>query len=690
MAVKKSPSFDLKTAFDNKMSESQIDAASARKLHYKACTPAQAPEGIPHAEVGILIPYFDIDGKQTKFWRYRYLKPPAQTGFAALAKKPLRYVQPGKTVNEIYLPPVVKWRDVAAEPLQPIVITEGEFKAACVSINTDHPCIGLGGVWSWKAQRERLPILPMFKQIKWTGRPVFICFDSDAVTNPMVMQAENALAKALTGLGAEPYVVRLPATEDGKKQGVDDFIVAQGPDAFDELLENLEPWSSAKELHELNEEVVYVRYPGLIMEMNTLERMSCRSFVDHAYANRVYYEEQTDSKGNVKLLPKSAPREWLKWGSRAEVPRVTYAPGEDRITESGDLNIWRGWAVEPKKGDISLWKKLLDYIFSSAKPEDRIWFERWLAYPLQYPGTKMYTSPVIWSLEHGTGKSFIGYSLFKIYGSNATEVTDEDLYASHNEWAENRQFVMGDEITSGESKRGANDRLKSMITRQLLRLNPKFIPAYTVPDCINYYFTSNHPDSFFLEDGDRRHFVHEVVGSPLPDSFYKEYEDWIGKPRVTGPGAAALFHHLLTLDLGDFNPMAKAPMTSAKAAMMNIGRSDLSTWVKMLRDDPDTVLRFDGKVIPFTLWRADDLLQLYDHDGKSKVTANGLARELTRQSFRKVANGNGVTTMDGQVRLWAVRHTEKYMKMTAAELGPEYDRERNFKDVKVKKEPKYK
>lgn len=688
MAARKSPSFDLRSAFDAKMMESRIDPKSAKILGYKACTEAQSPEGIPHKEVGILIPYFDINGRQTEFWRYRYLRPPAQRGFSALARKPLRYVQPGKTVNEIYLPPVTKWRDVAAEPMQPLMITEGEFKAACVCINTEHACIGLGGVWSWKSQANRMPLIPQFKEFKWKGRPVFICFDSDAVTNPMVMQAENALAKALLGLGAEPYIVRLPPAPDGKKQGVDDFIVNEGAEALDDLMEMTEQWESAKELHELNEEVVYVRYPGLIMEMNSLERMSCRAFVDHAYSTRVFYEEQTDSKGNVKLIPKSAPREWLKWPSRAEVPRVTYAPGEDRITEDGDLNIWRGWAIEPKKGDITPWNQLLDYLFK-GEPDSRIWFERWLAYPLQFPGTKMYTSPVLWSLEHGTGKSFVGYSMFKIYGGNATEVTDEDLYASHNEWAENKQFVMGDEITS-KDKRGAGDRLKSMITRQLLRLNPKFIPAYTVPDCINYYFTSNHPDSFFLEDGDRRHFIHEVVGTPLPDEFYKRYEDWIGKPRVTGPGAAALFYHLLTLDLGDFNPMAKAPMTKAKAAMMDNGRSDIATWVRSLKEDPDTVLRFDGKVIPFALFRSEDLLRLYDGDGKTKVTANGLARELTRQGFRKVANGNGVITMDGQHRLWAVRDSEKYHAMSPAMVGKSYDDERNFKKVQPKKEPKYK
>jgi hypothetical protein len=32
---------------------------------------------------------------------------------------------------------------------------------------------------------------------------------------------------------------------------------------------------------------------------------------------------------------------------------------------------------------------------------------------------------------------------------------------------------------------------------------------------VNYYLTSNHADALFLEDEDRRFFVHEVMVNPL-------------------------------------------------------------------------------------------------------------------------------------------------------------------------------
>jgi hypothetical protein len=666
--------FDLQSAFNDKMLESKIDPAAVKRLQLAATPANKVPKDTPFQEPGILIPYFDINGKKTAFWRFRYLKQPEAKGFSALTKKkPLKYVQAAKSLNEIYLPPVVDWADVAKDPMQPILITEGEFKAACASINTEYPTIGLGGVWSWKSKKRKMEVLPEFDLFNWDQRPVYIVYDSDAVTNPMVMQAENALAKALTNLGAEPHVVRLPMGDDNGKVGLDDFIVAKGVEALDDLLETSDVWLNALELHRLNEEVVYVRDPGLILRVDNLQRMSPRAFIDHAYSTRVFFEEVATAK-SITRIKKIAPKEWIQWPSRAEVPRITYAPGEERVTEKREMNIWPGWGCEPAKGDITPWRELLDHLFK-GEPEARQWFERWCAWPLQHPGDKLYSSPVIWGRRHGTGKSMIGYTLGKIYGKNFTEVDDEILRASHNEWAENKQFVMGDEITTGD-KRSASDRMKTMITRKQLRLNPKYIPSYTTPDVINYYFTSNHPDAFFLEDDDRRFFIHEVREAPMADEWYKKYEKWMGAQDTVGPGIPALFHHLLNLDMGDFLASSRALSTRSKMDMMANSRSDLGTWVASLREDPDTVLRAAGHPIPFHLWRTEDLLAIYDPDNKGKVTSNGMARELARQGFHKAADGMGVRTSVGQVKLWIVRNVHENLKLTPPKQGQLYDFER--------------
>jgi hypothetical protein len=66
-------------------------------------------------------------------------------------------------------------------------------------------------------------------------------FDADAAANPNVGSAEWHVAETLTGKGAVVKVVRLAAGEPGPdgtaaKVGLDDYLVAHGPDAFRKLL----------------------------------------------------------------------------------------------------------------------------------------------------------------------------------------------------------------------------------------------------------------------------------------------------------------------------------------------------------------------------------------------------------------------------------------------------------------------
>ena len=58
------------------------------------------------------------------------------------------------------------------------------------------------GIRDWggrqKGQRE---LLPELAAIPWTGRVVYVIYDSDAVSNPGVCRAEFALARALKRCG---------------------------------------------------------------------------------------------------------------------------------------------------------------------------------------------------------------------------------------------------------------------------------------------------------------------------------------------------------------------------------------------------------------------------------------------------------------------------------------------------------
>lgn len=599
------------------------------------------------------------------FYRLRYLETP--TDFDSISKKkPIRYVQEPNTAPVAYYPQNFDgWVELCQNIDEPLIVTEGELKAA-KACKEGFPTLGLGGVYNWRSNRFGIEWLPSLSPIEWKKRHVYLCFDSDYKTNPMVCAALRDFASELQRRGAFCYLVALPQLPGLEKVGLDDFLVHAGPSAnemFRELLTHAEPLGLSAPLWQMNEKYVYVRKPGLIIDRRDMEnKVSPGAFKEHLESSTNYQERQIKADGSISFKAVSAAAAWLKWPLRLEAMRLTYEPGAERFVDN-QFNTWPGWGCEPKKGDVKPFLALLEHLFTHSEPEALQWFLRWCAYPLQYPGVKMFSSVVIHGIKHGTGKSLIGYTLARIYGKNFTEINQMDLHNNFNEWAESKQFVMGDDVT-GSNKRQDADFLKKMITQKELRINAKYTPSYVVPDCINYFFTSQHPDSFFLEDDDRRFFIHEVLVGPQEEEFYVEYMLWLDSG-----GAAAVFDYLTNLDLGDFNPAAPAYRTAAKERMINTGRSDLGSWVRQLMAVPEQVLKIGDMVADKDLFTSKELLMYYDPEGRTGTTANGLGRELSRAGIRQVSDGRPIRLSDGsQARYYAVRNVEHWLSASPQSL----------------------
>lgn len=624
----------------------------------------------------LLLPYFDLDGKRTDFYRIRYLgKLP---GWAGAVAKPQRYWQPPRTLNEVYLPPILKakWKEIAKDVNIPIYITEGEFKSAS-ACGAGLACIGLGGVDVWRSTKRGIELLPALQAMSWKNRSVIIVYDSDAASNPNVVRAQRQLAKELIALGALPAVASLPSTKDGHKQGLDDFLVAHGSDALLKLLADAPFFPEADALWGLNEEVVYVRDPGLVVELASGLRFQPSRFVADAYSDRHYVETQQTKQGAVIAKKRPLARRWMEWEGRFKTERMTYAPGKSKIFD-GTYNTWPGWGCEPKRGDVAPWKWLLGFLFQSD-PEWLPWFEKWCAYPIQHPGAKLYTSAMIWGRHKGTGKSFAFYALQGIYGRNSVEINNKDLRGNFNSWAKNRQFIHCNEISGAEARIDA-DWLKGLITQPEVHINEKYLPEYVTPDQMNYGMTSNHPDSLFIEDDDRRYFVHEVVGPPANRDMYEMCHKWLHGDgpagSYQGAGASALFYYLLDMDLKGFNPREHAPSTTAKQRMMLSGKTDLAMWCVQLKEDPYAMLKplGDRAARECHLFTPSQLLRAYDPDGGRKVTPAGMARELVRAGFRQVNGGSPVKVEIGLVRLYGVRNGEEWMTPSPRKIADHYNK----------------
>lgn len=650
--------------FLEKLASSGLDESDAAQLGMLF-----APDGgslHPQARglPAMVINYADAEsGRPTGFYRVRLLAAPR--GFAA--ERPRRYLQPAGTGPAAYFPRTVDWKAVLADPTVPVYVTEGELKAACAAKH-GLACVGLGGVSSWRSARMGVALLPELDAVPWRERHVFVVFDSDASTNHQVMAALRGLCAELSQRGALPFVAKLPDVPGLDKTGLDDLVVARGPDALRPVFESAEAYGPAEELWKLNDRACFVRDPGFVVELATGCRMSVQSFSKEVYANLFYVERVEGPKG-PRLERRQTAAEWVRWPHRLETRRLTYAPGQARFTAAGELNTWTGSGVEPAPGDCGPWERLLAHLFGDERG-GAAWFERWCAYPLRHPGTKLGTAVALWGVHQGTGKSLVGYTLAKLYGDhNFSEINQEHLRSPYNDWLVDKQLVMGDEI-SGSDRRADSDRLKSMITGRQVRVSSKYVREYTVPAVANFFFTSNHPDAFFLEDTDRRFFVHEVVAPPLPESFYVgEYDPWYR----SAAGQAALLDRLLRLDLSGFSPDGPALETASKREMIEDNKSDLAAWVLRLRREPEQLLRECGMPPDAPLLTAAQLLAMYDPSGSKRVTANGMGRELKRSRVPRlgtvnVANGHGRTTY----RMYALRDAERWLRAPTQAAAAEW------------------
>lgn len=231
-------------------------------------------------------------------------------------------------------------------------------------------------------------------------------------------------------------------------------------------------------------------------------------------------------------------------------------------------NLWGGWPTQPKKGKCELLLELGEFLCSRevgiAAPLWH-WVRCWLAYPIQHPGAKMATALVIHGPQ-GTGKNMFFESIMAIYGEYGRIVDQAAIEDKFNDWASRRLFLIGDEVVARMELYHTKNKLKSLITGEWIRINPKNVGAYDERNHVNVVFQSNEDQPLVIERDDRRYTVIKT-----PDKATQDFYDAVAVEIREG-GIAALHDYLLNYPLGDFNPHTKPPMTAAKADLIDMGK----------------------------------------------------------------------------------------------------------------------
>ena len=171
-----------------------------------------------------------------------------------------KYLTPKGAGSRAYFSLYIKdWEMMSKRAKDDLDITEGEKKAdkACLE---GFATVGLSGVtcfvdrrveeptfedvqgsqWDVEEQPEQVKpesskFLPELEEIKWAGRSVGICYDSDLTQKFPVRNALLRLFSELSIRKANPFPIFLPCELNGAKNGLDDFLVRHGKDAYQVL-----------------------------------------------------------------------------------------------------------------------------------------------------------------------------------------------------------------------------------------------------------------------------------------------------------------------------------------------------------------------------------------------------------------------------------------------------------------------
>lgn len=254
--------------------------------------------------------------------------------------------------------------------------------------------------------------------------------------------------------------------------------------------------------------------------------------------------------------------------------RAVFLPGESPgMLPGGDYNLYRPSDVAAVKGETTLWDEHLRYLW--PKDEDRNHVLNWLAWVLQNISLKPKHLLLLAGYTQGTGKSFVRDVFARVIGlGNVAPVGTIELSSSFNKWALGSKLLTIEELDALE-KNVIKHTLHPIITQEDLTINDKGISTFKADNCFGILAMTNEDAALRLADNDRRYLVVRTEAVPRTQHYYNDLYSVLDDGEALG----AIAYQLQTRELGDYNAMARAPMTDAKREMVAAGMSDLETWM---------------------------------------------------------------------------------------------------------------
>ena len=224
----------------------------------------------------------------------------------------------------------------------------------------------------------------------------------------------------------------------------------------------------------------------------------------------------------------------------------------------GKFNEWQGFSVEPVPGDP---RPFAQHIIKLCGGDIDLanYMMKWIAYGFQNPRGVAKTCIMLIG-KQGSGKGLVGNFLHRLWGAHGVVINRKDqLVGRFNGHLRGKGFAFVDEPPFAGDKQAA-DVLKHMITEPFFHCEAKFQDGVEVENMLKLLCASNHYWTATVAPDDRRFVVIGVPDKLCSDKgWLTSFYHWSRKPE----NAAATLHHLLRMDLSDFDPERDRPETAA-------------------------------------------------------------------------------------------------------------------------------
>ncbi len=264
---------------------------------------------------------------------------------------------------------------------------------------------------------------------------------------------------------------------------------------------------------------------------------------------------------------KKAVEWWLGDCKRKMIYKENLVLCPDGDVPEGCINIFKGWPITPDSRRPC--QKIVNHLFNLCGCDKKIfdWVVKWLAYPLQHKGAKMFTSLVVHGIQEGSGKNIVFDVGARIYGQRASRtITQTQLQSQFNDWISGKLFCIADEVISSADRRLLKNLLKTMVTGHTHQIQGKGMPWREEPNLTNFVFLSNELQPLLLDERDRRYMVIYTDLQRDPE-YYEELSQ-----EIENGGVEGFYAWLLDYPLEDFKPWTQPIDTEAHKALKALGK----------------------------------------------------------------------------------------------------------------------